>query len=725
MANLRKNYKKNRFSKESILPNFINKLVRWLGNCLLKVSNSELTYALSVADKILSIAKTRGKTQAIDYSKALRRKFLTHILSMNEEFYSKDQLKFPKFFKPIIKHITNSKSYPFIRLIFSVLVISRYFRLEASPSFISITQPPGYTGLPSDLSEDMVRFLKELGVNTKHGLGKPPKSLRFKEYHMTSKSGPNGHALWTSFIDYMALSESQKKAIGIIAGDKLIDLATRFYNLYCKIPFFFDVHRARKGTSETRKLTVIQDKEGKSREVAILDYWSQGALLPLHNYLSKQLARIPQDCTRDQMSWFKWLKVSDMNSYHSVDLTTATDRFPISIQKQLLTVWFGREYAEHWEYLMVGTPFTYKGEKITYKTGNPMGAYSSFTSFAICHHFFVYLACKRAKKNWKKCKYMILGDDIVIAHDDVAMEYKKLLTEWDIPFNKDKTITSRFGFEFAKQVRLHNVNISPFPLSALIDRRSESFTGLSIIVNEIWYKNWNVDIIPALKDYYIKVLGWPRPKWRVTEPKIRLVISLLSFLQGRGSLGTAIKEYVTNWAGKEYATLSDMDFSTYASVLSLQVVHKTFLESMARITNKNDLRPLGQLATDMVISITSLRDGGMDCFDLIESVPFLQIYGRAEETYLNFDTRVSVYQISESPKVFRDSFGKVDIPLSDEAFYVRHRDILLHQSLRAANLIISMIKSVPELDFPRIDVKINFPWKDLIRNPKKLEFPEV
>lgn len=725
---MKTNYKgkiNKRSSNRKPLTNFIHKLVKWLGNCLLNVSNLELTYALSVVDKILSISNTRGIPEAIRYSKELRRKFTTHILSMDSEFNSSYQSNYPKFFKPIMRHLISVKSYPFIRLIFSTLVLSRHFRLEANPSFETITKPPGYTRLPCDLSPMMFSFLKDLGINTKHGLGKVPKSLHFSQYHMTSKSGPNGHALWTSFVDYTMLTEKQRSAIKIVGGDRLLDLADRFYHLYLRIPSFFDVYRTRKGTSKTRKLTVIQDKEGKSREVAILDYWSQAALLPLHNYLMKQLSRISQDCTGDQVRWFKYLRTSNGNSFHSVDLSSATDRFPIEIQRQLLSIWFGSEYADQWKYLMVGEPFSYKENDYFYQTGNPMGAYSSFVTFAICHHLFVYIACKRAGVNWKRCKYMILGDDIVIAHDNVAKCYKELLLEWDIPFSKDKTFTSVNGFEFAKQVSLHRKNISPFPLSALIDRRSESFTGLSIITSEIWYKDWNVDLMSALKSYYIDVLGWPRPKWRVTKPKIHLVTSLLSFLQGRGGLGPAIKQYVTDWAGKEYATLTDSEFSMYANVLSLQVVHKTFLESIRRITSKSDPRPLGQLAEEMVIHITSLRDGGMDCFDLIESVPFLQIYGRAEETYMNIDTRISVYQIGESPKLFRESFGKVDIPLSDDAFYIRHRDILLHQSLKAANLLIQMIKSLTELNEPRIDVKIIFPWSHLVRRPMKLVFPEV
>jgi len=78
---------------------------------------------------------------------------------------------------------------------------------------------------------------------------------------------------------------------------------------------------------------------------------------------------------------------------------------------------------------MVGQPFKFENDLITYGTGNPMGFYSSWATFAVCHHFFIWKACKKANRNWKRCPYMLLGDDIVIANDEVAKAYKDLLSE--------------------------------------------------------------------------------------------------------------------------------------------------------------------------------------------------------------------------------------------------------------------------------------------------------
>jgi hypothetical protein len=347
-----------------------------------------------------------------------------------------------------------------------------------------------------------------------------------------------------------------------------------------------------------------------------------------------------------------------------------------------------------------------------------MGAYSSWAVFTLCHHFFIWKACKKANRKWKRAPYMMLGDDIVIADDTIAKYYKELLAEWDIPFSKEKTHVSLHGFEFAKQISLHGKNISPFPLSALYERRSEAFTCLGILYSENHFKDWKADIGAVVKSYYLNILKWPRPLVRHAIPKIMLVISLLSFLQGHRDLGTAVKEYVALWTKKNYDEVSKWDYSLYGNYLALLTLHDSFLRSKERIVTGNT--PLGELATEMVIHITSLRSEveQAQCFDLIESVPFLQIYGQAEETFLGLNTDISVFMIGEKPTAFKEMFGKVDIPLSDTAFYERPRDVILNECLRAADIIIGHIKSVPQLKVEELGIDIQFPWSCYIKEPK-------
>jgi hypothetical protein len=96
-----------------------------------------------------------------------------------------------------------------------------------------------------------------------------------------------------------------------------------------------------------RKLSFFPDKEKKVRVVGIMDYYSQLALKPLHNYLARALSKIPQDCTLDQGKFKDILLNNDkIDKYYSIDLTAATDRFPIEIIFNLLSKQLPLEYVK-------------------------------------------------------------------------------------------------------------------------------------------------------------------------------------------------------------------------------------------------------------------------------------------------------------------------------------------------------------------------------------------
>jgi len=92
--------------------------------------------------------------------------------------------------------------------------------------------------------------------------------------------------------------------------------------------------------SPLRRLCSFPDKEVKVRTIAILDYFSQSSLRPLHSYIYRVLRKIRQDVTFKQSS-FKDLILTDEilnngNLFHSIDLSSATDRFPIRLEAEVL-----------------------------------------------------------------------------------------------------------------------------------------------------------------------------------------------------------------------------------------------------------------------------------------------------------------------------------------------------------------------------------------------------
>jgi hypothetical protein len=66
-----------------------------------------------------------------------------------------------------------------------------------------------------------------------------------------------------------------------------------------------------------------------------------------------------------------------------------------------------------------------------YAVGSPMGIYTSWASFALCHHLLVRVAGARVHVRTRG-NYLILGDDIVIANRKLASSYKKVLEDLEI-----------------------------------------------------------------------------------------------------------------------------------------------------------------------------------------------------------------------------------------------------------------------------------------------------
>jgi len=79
----------------------------------------------------------------------------------------------------------------------------------------------------------------------------------------------------------------------------------------------------------------------------------------------------------------------------------------------------------------------------------------------------VYRACQRAGVNWLKCRYVLLGDDILIGDPSVGREYRALVAELGVEVSEAKTYVSQDLCEFAKRLLYKGSEITPFPVSAV------------------------------------------------------------------------------------------------------------------------------------------------------------------------------------------------------------------------------------------------------------------
>jgi hypothetical protein len=260
------------------------------------------------------------------------------------------------------------------------------------------------------------------------------------------------------------------------------------------------------------KLGFKKEAAGKVRVFAMVDCFTQWVMDPLHQAIFQLLRVIPQDGTHDQVKPLDRLlerqrELRDKNrppgdthkgksrgralsretfGLFSFDLSSATDRLPLVFQKVLLSPILGAWGAEVWGCLLVARDYLYtrkdefglKGGSVHYRTGQPMGALSSWAMLALTHHCIVQWAwfnvCKKGLGIWSWYRdYAVLGDDVVILGRQVAKEYVRLMTALGVQISMHKSLvsTTGLGLEFAKRTFLRGEDVSAVPLPELLVAR--------------------------------------------------------------------------------------------------------------------------------------------------------------------------------------------------------------------------------------------------------------
>jgi len=288
---------------------------------------------------------------------------------------------------------------------------------------------------------------------------------------------------------YMTLCD----ALGYHSSVVMAMSFSRFLKRYAPDPIHYPGVKLPGTATYIGKLAFKQEAAGKIRVFAMVDCWTQWLLRPLHRDLFRFLRSLPSDATFNQgdtlTKFVASLKERGIRKVYSFDLTAATDRIPLNVQSLILDSLFNRDLGGLWASLLVerwySLPFPewdpmaisckrlgidpagnqyvktrlveWQGTKVPvveavrYATGQPMGALSSWAMLAVTHHMMVRIAALRCNlKGFSD--YLVLGDDLVIAHPDVAREYLVLAREWDVGINLSKSVISRNGsLEFAKR----------------------------------------------------------------------------------------------------------------------------------------------------------------------------------------------------------------------------------------------------------------------------------
>jgi len=214
------------------------------------------------------------------------------------------------------------------------------------------------------------------------------------------------------------------------------------------------------------RLSVVYDQAGKARIVAMPNFWIQLCLKPLHESIFRFLKTVEQDGTFNQLGPLNLLRANPNkgHDFSCYDLSAATDRLPIDLQVDILFL-IGLD-GKLWKDVL-DIPWQFRGREYHYSVGQPMGAYSSWGMLALTHHLIVKTAASRVGIN-DFHQYAVLGDDIVINHNEVALEYCRIMETLGVKINPNKSVVSSQLIEFAKRLSTPSTDISPIGAGAIL-----------------------------------------------------------------------------------------------------------------------------------------------------------------------------------------------------------------------------------------------------------------
>lgn len=225
------------------------------------------------------------------------------------------------------------------------------------------------------------------------------------------------------------------------------------------------------------RIGLIQEPGYKLRAVANPGRVFQRVLEPLGSAIYDFLKIQPFDCTFDQAKAFPVLqeKLSHSKTVHSIDLSGATDYFPLDLQRHLLLKMFPQTDVDLFCDLSKASWYMPHIGEISWMRGQPLGLFPSFGAFALTHGV---LLLGLLNKEWDN-QFFVLGDDVVILDDQLAHDYYQILMSLGCPVSIPKSLHSNSLCEFGGKIITPSTVISQYKWRDISD---DSFMDIARIV---------------------------------------------------------------------------------------------------------------------------------------------------------------------------------------------------------------------------------------------------
>jgi hypothetical protein len=545
-----------------------------------------------------------------------------------------------------------------------------------------------------------VWFIKEFIISNGLSLSKPEYSSL--DHYLSVKGSPNGKSSLSSLWSIAVHTSTTLEYLRTILGKYFDNIS----NYYTKIVIDYN-HLIDHNKYFLGKLSIVHDPELKERVIAMVDYTTQFTLKPIHNQLLNLLSKFDTDRTFTQNPFHNWEDNNEM--YHSLDLSAATDRFPISLQEKLLSyIYDDKSFAKAWRDLLVERHFIFENRLLKYSVGQPMGAYTSWAAFTLTHHLTVQWAAKLCGYS-KFNQYIILGDDIVIKNNKVANKYITLMTRFGVDISMPKTHVSKNTYEFAKRWIQSGKEISGLSLKGILGNMKNIHVVYMNIFNYYNRRPYlNIDLLNLIGNLYKGLKVNNRIK-----SKNSIINSLYDFHHSiRFSFGLLTYEDIRKYLNKK---INIDEFNVWPEslipykireILSYGMVKQA--ESLSTNVNKqiNILRNSKDIKVDLLIDwplTQGFKNHIESMVDLMESFvnkqsQLLDIISRLRLNNLDgvMKNRLNNQDLLLLDKLWRDSFSRYIIALKEE------KDYILNSSDNEPKNLVSHIWGMASATTPKV-----------------------
>jgi len=213
----------------------------------------------------------------------------------------------------------------------------------------------------------------------------------------------------------------------------------------------------------------VMEQGGKLRIFAAPNVLLQTYLEPLQLWLDRIRDQVPTDCYRDQESGALWAQEKLANGLfvQSIDLSSATCRYPFCIQLELLDSLGAPDVLVKLYKAMSRGQWkvqphlqSHFGESLVWAVGQPLGLSPSMSSFALSHNLVLCGMCLHLGID-PTDSFRIFGDDVVCCDKQLAALYRQVVTQAGIAISEHKSYDSQSYAEFAGYSILPDTLVRP------------------------------------------------------------------------------------------------------------------------------------------------------------------------------------------------------------------------------------------------------------------------